>query len=141
MFVGGGPAKGILVPEKQALYWNEAYDVLNQLIPDDANVLYVGREQLFYVCFCDRVCTPSVQGTTVFNEMYDTYYKEFPEKTPEIVVYDKSFEEEPYYAGYVGGVDFRDEWIKNWVSENFETDREVEVGNYTILYLKSNNNT
>ena len=141
MYVDGGPAKCIWVPEKPALYWNESYDVLKQLIPEKANVLYVGREQLFYVSFCDRVCTPSVQGTTVFNEIYETYYKEFPEKMPEIVVYDRSFGEEAYYAGYVGGVDFRDEWIKNWVSENFETDREVEVGNYTILYLKQGNNT
>ena len=135
-FVQSGPAKGIFVPEKPAAYWEESYDVLTQLIPKDANVLYVGREQLFYVSFCKRVCTPSVQGTTVFNEIYADYYEVFPEKKPEIIVYDASFAEEAFYANPVNGVDLRDEWIREWMEENFAVEKTIEVGKYTLVFLE-----
>ncbi|MBR6093619.1 MAG: hypothetical protein IKP92_01190 [Lachnospiraceae bacterium] len=133
--VENGPAAGVLVAEKPGLDWNDSYRELSTLIPRDANVLYVGREQLFYACFCNRTMTPSVQGTTVYDELYDTYYREFPEKTPQIVVFDESLYDNPVYANYVGNGDIKGDHIKEWVSKNFVVKETRDVGIYRIVYL------
>jgi hypothetical protein len=131
-----GPVAGVLVPEKPGLDWNASYEELSALIPRDANVLYVGREQLFYACFCDHTMVPSVQGTTVYDEIYDTYYREFPDKTPQIVVFDNSLEDNPVYANYVGGKDLKGDYIREWIAKNDVIKETKEVGIYQIVYLE-----
>jgi hypothetical protein len=127
--IADGPAAGVYVPEEPGRYWNEAYAEMKSLIPEDANVLYIGAEQLFYMTFCQKAATPSVQGTTVFNEMYGKYYEVFPEKTPEIVVIDTTFGENPayYYSP-------ENSYITEWIEENLEISEEKTVGAYRILY-------
>ena len=123
-----GPAKGIYVLKNQADAWNGSYKAFKEVIDPDKNVLYIGQEQLFYVTFADRVTTPSVQGTTVFNEMYGKYYEVFPDKYPEIVVRDASFDVNPaYYYSDENG------YIYKWLSDNSETAVLLNNGYYEIV--------
>ena len=123
-----GPAKGIYVLKNQADAWNGSYKAFKEVIDSGKNVLYIGQEQLFYVTFADRVTTPSVQGTTVFNEMYGKYYEVFPEKYPEIAVRDASFGVNPayYYSD-------ENEYIFKWLSDNNETESLLNNGYYEIV--------
>ncbi len=129
--IQNGPAAGIFVTEEPGKYWNEAYAELKEAIPEDSNVLYIGAEQLFYVAFCRRVNTPSVQGTTVFNEMYGTYYEIFPEKKPEIIVTDETFGTNPAYF-YAP----ENSYITDWIAKNLNVTKERSVGPYHILYAE-----
>ena len=124
-----GPAAGVFVMKDIGDEWNNDYEVFKNLVPKGKPVLYIGAEQLFYVAFCDRVCTPSVQGTTVFNEMYGEYYKRFPEKKPVCIVIDHSFDKT---VGYYYSPE--NEYIYEWIHQNFETVREEDVGFYHFLY-------
>ena len=81
--------------------------------------------------FGEKVNTPSVQGTTVFNEMYDKYYDVFPEKHPEIIVKDASFGANAAYFN-----SHENKYIERWISENHETETLVNNGYYEILSLK-----
>ena len=133
-----GPAKGVYVMEEPALYWNESYRQLSEMLSEDANVLYVGREQLFYACFHLKTATPSVQGTAVYNELYDIYYREFPDKRPQIVVFDNSLYTNPVYANYVGNEDIRGDYIREWIDQNDCVKETKEVGIYTVVTLSEN---
>ncbi len=135
--IENGPAKGVYVTEEPALYWNTSYKELKNFIPEDANVLYVGREQLFYACFCKRTMAPSVQGTTIYNEMYDAYYDEFPGKRPQIVVFDESLYSNPVYSQMVDGYDLKADHIKEWMDKNFDIVEEKKAGIYRVVYLES----
>ncbi|SDJ34972.1 hypothetical protein SAMN04487760_105148 [Lachnospiraceae bacterium G41] len=123
-----GPAKGIFVLKNQADAWNSSYKEFREVIDSGKNVLFIGQEQLFYVTFVDRVTTPSVQGTTAFNEMYGKYYEVFPEKYPEIVVRDASFDVNPayYYSE-------ENEYIFKWLEDNNETSVLLNNGYYEIV--------
>ena len=126
--VENGPAKGIYILKDQANAWNSSYEDFKDAIDSGKNVLYIGQEQLFYVTFVDRVATPSVQGTTAFNEMFGKYYEVFPEKYPEIVVRDASFEVNPayYYSE-------ENEFIFKWLEDNNETSVLLNNGYYEIV--------
>ncbi|MBP5529585.1 MAG: hypothetical protein J6X80_05980 [Lachnospiraceae bacterium] len=126
--IENGPAKGIYVLKNQADAWNSSYDEFKEVIDSGKNVLFIGQEQLFYVTFTDRVTTPSVQGTTAFNEMYGKYYEVFPEKYPEIVVRDASFDVNPayYYSE-------ENEYIFRWLNDNNETETLLNNGYYEIV--------
>ena len=128
--VENGAAAGIYVLKDQAAAWNTSYDVIRSVIDSDENVLYIGQEQLFYVTFVDRVNVPSVQGTTVFNEMYSKYYEVYPAKRPHTVVIDASFEVNPayYYSD-------ENEFIYKWMTDNNMTNEIANTGYYKILSI------
>ena len=128
--VENGPAAGIYILKDQADAWNSSFEVMKETI-GGKNVLYIGQEQLFYVTFCKKVNTPSVQGTTVFNEMYDKYYDVFPDKYPEIIVKDASFGANAAYFN-----SYENKYIERWISENHETETLVNNGYYELLSLK-----
>ena len=127
--VENGPAAGIYILKNQADAWNSSYEVMKNIVGNE-NVLYIGQEQLFYVTFCEKVCTPSVQGTTVFNEMYDKYYDVFPEKYPRIVVKDASFGANAAYFN-----SYENKYIERWIEENHDITTLVNNGYYEILSL------
>ena len=128
--VENGPAAGLFILKDQADAWNSSYEIMKETI-GNKNVLYIGQEQLFYVTFCESVNTPSVQGTTVFNEMYDKYYDVFPEKYPKIIVKDASFGANAAYFN-----PDENKYIERWISENHEVGTIVNNGYYEILSLK-----
>ena len=123
-----GAAAGIFVLKDQADAWNLSYEQTKAAVDSGKNVLYIGQEQLFYVTFCDRVTVPSVQGTTVFNEMYERYYEVFPDKYPEIIVKDASFDVNPayYYSE-------ENEYIFRWINDNFETKTLANTKYYEVI--------
>lgn len=95
-----GPEKGVYILRENAGRWNDNYRALESLIVEGDRVLYIGAESLVYVEMETIPATPSTQGTTVYNEMFLRYYEEHPERIPNVVVYDKSFGEDPVYALY-----------------------------------------
>lgn len=124
-----GPAAGIFVLDELGNAWNEEYDVIRNFIGRRQNALYIGAEQLFYVAFTENVTTPSVQGTTVYNEMYARYYEVFPEKMPQIIIIDETYKETPGYFYYP-----ENEFIFKWIDEHFTINGEIEIGPYRVIW-------
>ena len=124
-----GPAAGIFVLDELGNTWNEEYDVIRNFVEVKNNALYIGAEQLFYVAFTKKVSTPSVQGTTVFNEMYGKYYEVFPEKKPQIIVIDETYQTMPGYFYYP-----ENEYIFEWIEKNADMSHEEQIGPYRLLW-------
>ena len=124
-----GPAAGIFVLDELGNAWNEEYDVIRNFVGNRKNALYIGAEQLFYVAFCENVSTPSVQGTAVYNEMYAKYYEVFPEKMPQIIVIDETFQDTPGYFYYP-----QNEYIFEWIEKEFRKTGEIEIGPYHVIW-------
>ncbi len=127
-----GAEKGIYILEEQAQIWNENYSILKGIVKKEDGLLFIGAENLVYPTMGCSICTPSTQGTTVFNEIFLEYYEKLPEKVPNIVVIDKTFGTNPVYRLYSDT-----HVVMNWIEENYPNARESETSYMKILYLDS----
>lgn len=123
-----GPGKGIYVLQETGQIWNDNYAELEKYIEGEDRLLYIGAENLTYVAAGCTAATPSTQGTAVFNEMYLYYYKEHPEKLPNVIVIDKTYESNPVYA-----YSPQNEVIFGWIEENYADAAVIETDYMTIL--------
>lgn len=127
-----GPEKGIWVLEDTAEIWNANYRVLEKYIDREDTVLYIGAENLVYAKLGTLPATPSTQGTNVYNEMFLYYYEEHPERIPNVIVYDKTFGENPAYAlSYAFSL--QDPVLFRWIEKNYETGQKIETEHLIII--------
>lgn len=109
-----GPARGIYVLQSEAVVWNENMKVLQEQIRPGDKVLYIGAENLAYLATDCIVAAPSTQGTAVYNEMYLYYYREHPERLPDVIVIDKTFATRESYQ-YLES----NQVIFDWIAEEY----------------------
>lgn len=127
-----GPEAGIYVLADTAQIWNDNYRELGNYVDREDKLLYIGAENLVYVKTEACPATPSTQGTTVFNEMYLYYYEEHPDRLPDIVVFDKTFGENPAYAlSY--GFSLENHVFFDWVEEHYGNGKVIETDHMIIL--------
>lgn len=130
-----GPEKGIWILADTAEIWNDNYRELEKYVTREDKVLYIGAESLIYVKMEVLPATPSTQGTTVYNEMFLYYYEEHPDRVPNVILYDKSFEENPAYAlSYV--LSLRNPIFFQWIEENYGDAERIETEHMIILKKK-----
>ena len=127
-----GPEKGIYVLADTARVWNDNYGELEEYTDREDQILYIGAESLAYVGMEAVLSTPSTQGTVVYNEMFLYYYEEHPDRIPDVVVFDKTYAENPacslmYSLSLQSGVLFQ------WVEENYGDGQIVETDHLIIL--------
>lgn len=127
-----GPEKGIYVLAETAEIWNDNYQELENYVDRGDKVLYIGAENLVYVKLEALPATPSTQGTTVYNEMFLRYYEEHPDRVPNVIVYDKSFGENPVY-GMSYSFSLRNPEFFRWIEENYRSAQTVETEHLIIL--------
>lgn len=129
--VADGPAKGLWVREEMAWQYNDNYRVMNECIQPGDKLLYFGCENLYYLYVEDIVfATPSVQGTTVFDEVFLQYYEEHPERMPNVVIVDKLFPQNPYYRYSEENIA-----LENWIAKEF-SDADVEESDCFVILRK-----
>ncbi|MDE6517311.1 MAG: hypothetical protein K2L18_05630, partial [Acetatifactor sp.] len=126
-----GPEKGIYVLADTADIWNSNYRELENVIDRGDRVLYIGAESLIYVEMEAMAATPSTQGTTVYNEMFLRYYEEHPDRIPNVIVYDKTFGENPVYSLYYD-FSLQNPVFFQWIEENYVGAQKTET-DYMIL--------
>lgn len=112
--VSEGPAKGIFITKPFADAANREYEALRGLYNAEDNVLYVGAEMLLYLDYPCRIASPSVEGTTIYDEYFLRYYDEHPERLPDYVVYDRHYSEVYEYRRYP-----QEYVIDEWISDNY----------------------
>lgn len=127
-----GPGKGIYVLEDTARIWNDNFRELAGLVDREDRVLYIGADSLAYVGMEAVPSTPSTQGTVVYNEMFLYYYKEHPDRIPNVVVFDKSYAEDPAYA-LAYGFSVQSNVLFQWVEENYGDGARIETKHLIIL--------
>ncbi|MBR6381168.1 MAG: hypothetical protein IKS07_05780 [Lachnospiraceae bacterium] len=111
-----GPARGLYLTRPFAEAADREYEALQGLYGPETRVLYVGAEMLLYLdCPC-VIASPSVEGTTIYDSYFLTYYEAHPERLPEIVVYDRHYSEFPEYARYP-----QEYIIDEWISQHYRT--------------------
>lgn len=127
-----GPEKGIWVLEDTAKIWNDNYRELEKYVNEEDKVLYIGGESLAYVKTGALPATPSTQGTTVYNEMFLYYYEEHPDRAPNVIVYDKTFGENPAYSlSYL--LSLQNPVFFQWMEENYGDGERIETEHMIIL--------
>lgn len=127
-----GPEKGIYVLADLAEIWNDNYRVLDELIDREDGVLYIGAENLAYVEMEAVLSTPSTLGTVVYNEMFLNYYEEHPDRIPDVVVFDKTYAENPVYV-LMYSFSLQSNALFQWVEENYGGEQMVETDHMIIL--------
>lgn len=127
-----GPEKGVHVLTDTAQIWNDNYRELENIVSGDDRVLYIGAESLVYVKMGAVPATPSTHSTVVYNEMFLRYYEEHPERIPNVIVYDKSFAENPVYALYYGYSLQYPEFLQ-WLEENYCDGQKTETAHMVIV--------
>lgn len=127
-----GPEKGIYVLADRAEIWNENYRELETYVGKEDRLLYIGAENLVYPATQAIAATPSTQGTTVFDETFLYYYREHPDRIPDVVVYDKTFGEDPVYALYYE-FSLQNGALFDWIRENYRDCQVTETAHLIIL--------
>lgn len=127
-----GPEKGVYILRENAGRWNDNYRELESLVKEEDRVLYIGAESLVYVELESVPATPSTQGTTVYNEMFLRYYEEHPERLPDVVVYDKSFGEDPVYALYYS-YSLQYPQFLQWLEQNYRDGQVTETDHMIVV--------
>lgn len=127
-WVKEGPAAGLLAQESIAVQYNENIPLIEAYVDENDCLLYFGCENIYYMVSGADIGTPSVQGTTVFNEMFFKYYEEHPEREPDIVIIDKTFETNPVY-----NYSEQNDIMKDWIEEEFKNAKVTETTYFTIL--------
>lgn len=130
--IENGPGKGVYVLEETAGRWNDNYRELERLVHEEDRVLYIGAESLVYVELETVPSTPSTQGTTVYNEMFLRYYEEHPERIPNVIVYDKSFGEDPVYALYYS-YSLQYPQFLQWLEQNYSDGQKTETEHMIVV--------
>lgn len=125
--ITAGPAKGIYMLQDQATILNENYELVKENVHEEDRLFYFGCENLTYLYTDAQICTASVQGTSVFNQDFLDYFDLFPEKSPNVIALDKSFEMIEAYRyspwNYI---------VKDWIfTQNYE---EIVDSDYMTIY-------
>lgn len=122
-----GPAKGISVHKDLAAQINENVPVIVEYVGNDDTLLYFGCENLYYLVTDATIATPSVQGTTVFDEVFLEYYKMHSDRMPNVVIVDKNFEKNPDYR-----YQYENHIVLDWIEEEFRDAECIETNNLMI---------
>lgn len=127
-WVKEGPVAGLLIDDELAAQYNENISMIEQYVDADDNLLYFGCENIYYLVSGANLAAPSVQGTTVFNEIFLKYYEEHPERTPNVVIIDKEFELNPVY-----NYSEQNNIMKEWIEDEFSNAKVTETTYFIIL--------
>lgn len=127
-WVKEGPAAGLLIDDDLARQYNANIPLIEEYVDEDDKLLYFGCENIYYMVSEADLATPSVQGTTVYNEMFLEYYKEYPERIPNVVIIDKTFDTNPYY-----NYNPQNQIMLDWIYEEFQGASVTETEYFTIL--------
>lgn len=105
---------------------------MDKYIDREDQVLYIGAESLAYVGMEAVLSTPSTLGTVVYNEMFLYYYEEHPDRIPDVVVFDKTFGENPAYS-LTYALSVQSGELFRWVEENYGDEQVIETEHLMIL--------
>lgn len=83
-----GPAKGIYCRYLDGYDYNNYMELIEEYVPPGVNVLYVGHHSLRYLPGSQIISAFSTISTPTFDQRLLLYWKERPEKYPEIVICD-----------------------------------------------------
>lgn len=126
-----GPAAGILTDYIGAYIYNSNYEFYRENLGTEENILIVVGIVLApgttaYLFDDYEVCHYSVVDPTSYDERLLVYWKQYPEKRPDVIVVDCWFGElmEP-----------RDSWIMRYIENEFGY-TSVQDGNYVRFYRK-----
>ncbi len=126
-----GPVAGLLLKEELAAAYNENTAFIRENITEKDCLLYFGCENIYYLVVDAKIATPSTQGTAVFNETYLQYFEKYPDKIPNVVLIDKSFDANPEYYYSV-----QNQIVLDWIMEEFENATVVLETDRLILMRK-----
>ncbi len=125
--VTDGPAAGLLLKTELAESYSQNTALIKANIMAGDRLLYFGCENIYYLAANTELATPSTQGTSVFNETYLQYYEKYPEKLPNVVIIDKTFETNPHY-----NYSEQNQVVLDWIAAEF-SDAIITETEYMII--------
>lgn len=128
--VQNGPLKGVFVLEDYARIYEEDLLLLNKYVSASDNLLIFGCESLLYVGCDAQISAASVQGTSVFDEVFLEYFRLHPNKYPTIIAVDKRFEMVDAYHYH-----WKNYIVADWIETEFSYLQKIETDDM-ILYIQ-----
>ncbi len=125
-----GPAACVLGDYMCAYIYNSNYEDFRNTIPQDAKVLIV-TNMVFspgttpYMFTDAEICHFSIVDPTSYDERLLTYWEDYPEKQPDVIVVD---------CWYGQLMEDPDNWIMQYIENDFGY-TEVRDGKYVRFYL------
>lgn len=110
--------KYIYAPYMVGYQLNADYQFIQENIPDNSLVWYLGNETLVYLMGEQQVCSASTISTPIYDERYLTYFRLNPDKLPDYVVIDQV-----YWLDKEGDMDPK---VKEWIYENYDWSHRKE---------------
>ncbi len=127
--IQGGPAVGIVTDYMGAYVINTSLPEYNQYVREGENLLLVGEPvigPIGYLFENTQVSVPSTICTPTFNEMMLEYWKENPEKFPDVIAV------ECWYGDFHVP---KDSWIMEWIENEYHAEQVMD-GKYLRFYRK-----
>lgn len=127
--IQGGPAVGIVTDYMGAYVINTSLPEYNQYVREGENLLLVGEPvigTIGYLFEDTQVSVPSTICTPTFNEMMLEYWKENPEKFPDVIAV------ECWYGDFHVA---EDSWIMEWIENEYHAEQVMD-GKYLRFYRK-----
>ena len=127
--VGGynrdGLRKGILAEYMSAYCYNMNGELWSEAIPEGSNVLFVGKNPLFYMQGECVIASGSTISTPTYDESLLAYWELNPDRYPDVVVFDSMW----------GNIDMveEDSFIMQWVLNDFGATEVLEYPYMTVF--------
>lgn len=119
-----GTLRGIKLIEKEHINYAFKLEVFLECIDATNKVFYVGSDTYLYFLTGSSISAPTTISTPVFDESTVEYFHRYPEKIPDVIIYD------PYY-----------EWgedmvFEEWLNENYDFENVIEFAPLLRLVYK-----
>lgn len=128
--VKSGPAIGIISEYMGPYVQNESIKEWEQYVKDGQNIylLGTGLDTLGYLYKNTGISAPSVVPTPGYSEAIGEYWKNNPEKYPDMIIASCLY-------GELNGDLTSDTWIMQWLENEFQPDYYID-GKYWRYYIK-----
>ncbi len=129
--VKSGPALGLISEYMGAYMQNESMKEWEQYVEPGSCIYLVGSEvdTLGYLYHTDtNIGAPSVMSTPGYNECIAEYWRQNPEKYPDMII-------ASCWYGELNLQQEKDKWLKNWLETEYKPKYSVD-GKYWRYYYK-----
>ncbi len=128
--VKSGPAVGIISEYMGPYVQNESIKEWEQFVKDGQNIYLLGTgvDTLGYLYKDTGISAPSLVPTPGYTEAIGEYWKNNPEKYPDMIIASCLY-------GEINGDLTPDTWIMQWIEKEFQPDYYVD-GKYWRYYIK-----
>lgn len=115
-----GPALGLIADTTSVVRYRDNYELITSLLPEGANVFYMGSDTDLYLMKDLEYATPSTISSPTFDDKVYTWFQLHQDRMPEYVICDTRL----FYS---------DPWVNDYITKTCE-DAPIAFNSYLFIY-------